>query len=200
MNKLLIFHQTDEKIEEMQLEDSQSMPYVSGNKLSVGNFKTGSASPILWTTRETLAKIDQTFEGPFAPIAGFCRVYEFPHKSYRHYTGEAIDIFGTPVSKDMPPWDQHLLFSNRLHLQMGNTQPFLPVAIGSRGTTVMVMQDMLNILGYIPDNIDGIFGSKTHAALRSFQRKSQLKDSGVCDMNTWQFLFQKTIDNKSLVE
>ncbi len=199
MNELLIYHQNTGKIESMELEDNQSMPYMEAGKLTVGDFKIGSTSPILWTTREVLTKIDQTFTSAFKPLSGFCRVYEMPHTYYRHYTGEAIDIFNTPVSAHMPAWDRMLLLTDRLHLQMGISQPFSPITKGSRGVTVMVLQDMLNLLGYTPDNIDGIFGDRTMAALKTYQRKSKLKANGVCDFNSWQFLFQDTMCNASLV-
>lgn len=51
------------------------------------------------------------------------------------------------------------------------TQPI--IKIGSTGAAVKYLQQSLNKLGYNPGSIDGLFGTKTNIAVRSFQN---LKD------------------------
>ena len=48
-----------------------------------------------------------------------------------------------------------------------------------RGSDVRVLQTMLNALGYHCGRVDGIFGDRTAAAVRSFQRRNGLKVDGI---------------------
>ena len=56
---------------------------------------------------------------------------------------------------------------------------------GSRGTQVKVLQWLLDDKGYDPGQADGIFGSKTLAALKAFQKAKGLSVDGICGKNTW---------------
>ena len=51
--------------------------------------------------------------------------------------------------------------------------------IGSRGNEVLAIQQRLNALGYGQLSEDGIFGTKTEAALRKFQRDYGLTVDGI---------------------
>lgn len=50
---------------------------------------------------------------------------------------------------------------------------------GSSGQAVRTIQDKLRRWGYFDGTVDGIYGSKTAAAVRSFQRKNGLTPDGV---------------------
>ncbi len=50
---------------------------------------------------------------------------------------------------------------------------------GSRGEAVADLQEMLIRLGYLNGKADGIFGERTQAALRQYQRANGLADTGV---------------------
>ncbi|MBQ7113804.1 MAG: C40 family peptidase [Clostridia bacterium] len=50
---------------------------------------------------------------------------------------------------------------------------------GSRGEAVRQMQGNLIYLGYLNDRADGIFGAKTDAAVRLYQRKNGLAADGI---------------------
>ena len=56
---------------------------------------------------------------------------------------------------------------------------------GSKGTEVTRLQTALNALGYDCGAADGIFGVKTEAAVRRFQRAQQLAVDGVAGRMTW---------------
>ena len=56
---------------------------------------------------------------------------------------------------------------------------------GSRGAMVTMLQNALNRAGYDVGNVDGLFGTRTQAAVRNFQRGQGLPQSGVVDFNTW---------------
>lgn len=56
---------------------------------------------------------------------------------------------------------------------------------GSRGTQVKVLQFLLNEHGYDCGEADGIFGSKTLAAVKAYQKAKGLSADGICGKNTW---------------
>lgn len=62
---------------------------------------------------------------------------------------------------------------------------------GSEGMDVRVLQEILNKLGYTLV-VDGIFGSKTYAAVTSFQVKHGLDVDGVVGPMTWKALESAT--------
>lgn len=55
---------------------------------------------------------------------------------------------------------------------------------GSRGDNVRKLQNVLNALGYNAGNVDGIFGSRTQAAVIRFQRAMGISSDGVVGKNT----------------
>ena len=63
------------------------------------------------------------------------------------------------------------------------TQPMLRT--GSRGDAVRKLQEMLNAKGYTCGNVDGIFGSKTYAAVLEFQKANSLGVDGIVGPLTW---------------
>lgn len=55
---------------------------------------------------------------------------------------------------------------------------------GSRGSEVRTIQEKLKRWGYYNGNIDGIYGSQTTSAVKSFQRKNGLTVDGIAGTNT----------------
>ncbi|WP_414586664.1 peptidoglycan-binding domain-containing protein [Scytonema sp. PCC 10023] len=60
---------------------------------------------------------------------------------------------------------------------------------GSKGDAVKAVQERLNFLGYGPLVADGIFGSKTEAAVKLFQKDKGLTVDGIVGNFTWDTLF-----------
>lgn len=56
---------------------------------------------------------------------------------------------------------------------------------GSRGNMVRILQQALEASGNSPGTIDSLFGTKTQAALRAFQRSARLPETGVANRDTW---------------
>ncbi len=76
--------------------------------------------------------------------------------------------------------------------QMKRILPNLPVLrYGSRGDAVKELQRMLNMVGY-GLKVDGIFGRRTLAAVRDFQKKNLLVVDGIVGVRTWSKLISKT--------
>lgn len=69
--------------------------------------------------------------------------------------------FASPPPKDSSPYDR----------------PYLKV--GNKGEDVLRLQRRLAELGYNPGPLDGIFGSRTEAAVREFQRRAGLQTDGI---------------------
>lgn len=67
----------------------------------------------------------------------------------------------------------------------GEGQAVFLLRLGSRGSDVIKLQTALNALGYDCGAADGIFGVKTEAAVRRFQRAQQLAVDGVAGRMTW---------------
>lgn len=63
------------------------------------------------------------------------------------------------------------------------TQPMLRT--GSRGDAVRKLQELLNAKGYTCGSVDGIFGSKTYAAVLAFQKTNGLAADGIVGSLTW---------------
>lgn len=59
------------------------------------------------------------------------------------------------------------------------------VQSGSRGADVTYLQQRLAGLGYKPGTVDGIFGSRTLAAVKVFQKDHGLTSDGIVGPKTW---------------
>jgi hypothetical protein len=62
------------------------------------------------------------------------------------------------------------------------------VRLGSRGEDVRHVQGLLQMAGHDPGPIDGIFGSRTDQAVRSFQGANRLVQDGIVGPMTWEAL------------
>lgn len=60
----------------------------------------------------------------------------------------------------------------------------LSVSYGSAGDTVKKLQSDLNKLGYSLE-VDGVFGTKTSAAVKDYQKKNKLVVDGIVGEKTW---------------
>lgn len=68
---------------------------------------------------------------------------------------------------------------------------------GSRGSEVRTIQEKLKRWGYYNGNVDGIYGSQTTAAVKSFQRKNGLTVDGIAGTNTLRAMGIYTSSNTS---
>jgi cell wall-associated NlpC family hydrolase len=60
--------------------------------------------------------------------------------------------------------------------------------VGSSGTQVAKLQNELKAAGFNPGPIDGEFGPRTAAAVKSYQRRNQLDVDGIVGPRTWKAL------------
>lgn len=70
------------------------------------------------------------------------------------------------------------------------------VKYGSSGNDVKTLQELLNSNGYSLD-VDGVFGSKTQAAVKDYQQKNNLAVDGIVGNNTWGALNKASTGNNT---
>ena len=63
------------------------------------------------------------------------------------------------------------------------SEEFTPLRNGSRGEEVVKAQEQLKILGFLWGKADGFFGSYTENAVKAFQAKNGLEETGVLDQS-----------------
>lgn len=80
-------------------------------------------------------------------------------------------------------------------MHFGETEPegiiFPETRVGSKGLTVVLLQQALVCRGYYKGKIDGDFGDKTHNALYQFRRASGMFGETVADMTVYKKLFSE---------
>ncbi|WP_413162387.1 peptidoglycan-binding domain-containing protein [Capilliphycus salinus ALCB114379] len=62
---------------------------------------------------------------------------------------------------------------------------------GTKGSKVITLQTRLQVKGYDPGPVDGVFGSRTQAAVIAYQQAKGLEGDGVVDEQTWTALSQE---------
>lgn len=78
-------------------------------------------------------------------------------------------------------------FGGVVEIPVETVQINLPVLrVGDRGDSVKALQLILNSIdGCSCGDADGIFGAKTYAALRIYQKENGLTVDGICGAETW---------------
>lgn len=214
MATILVYNQTTGKVERYIRGLNEAMPYVTGNTLSVREFRGSSNSDLLWTTKSFMeawnsfrAKWGSSIYVGYA----FKRIWQGGHSGMsQHYAGLAIDmgqnlsstnrdklrnlaidsnLFTYVEPKVLTPTWVHV--DKRYGTPACSTGGYPLLKQGSKGVYVMILQDALNYFGYNTGSIDGLFGSNTKLAVQRFQQTNRLSADGIVGCNSW-----KTIINK----
>ena len=113
--------------------------------------------------------------------------YNRHHIGYYVGNGICIEAKGTyygVVTSPLSHWDEVAEFKD---VSYGGEVPvveYVTMKKGSTGVEVKEFQAKLNVLGYNCGTPDGIFGNKTEAAVKDFQRASGLTVDGVAGEQT----------------
>lgn len=184
------------------------MPYVLDKTMTVGEFRGGSSSNILWTDKSMLDAWNSFRQGWGKSIFigyAFKRIWEGGHSAQsQHYAGVALDIGHTlspadrialwnyAISSGFWSYVEPLSLTNRwVHVDKRFGTPACPVGgypmltVGNRGVYVFILQDALTTLGFTTSGLDGIFGNGTAQAVSRFQNSAGLPATGVVDCITW---------------
>lgn len=71
--------------------------------------------------------------------------------------------------------------------QVQASRPLPTLRLGSKGDDVKYLQEALNYHGYTV-TVDSIFGKKTEAAVKQFQKSRKLTVDGIVGQKTWKEL------------
>lgn len=203
-NKFLIYPNLNEK---------DSMPYSTGNTLTVGEFRGSSNAAVLWTTTAAMEAWNLTRRnyGAGIPVGyAFKRIWEGGHgTTSQHYAGVAFDVGQSTTAANRKKihavatatgaWgyvEPLSMTPTWVHFDRRYGKPACPNTTagyptcrkGDRSTYVLILQDALNALGYSTGTLDGVFGNRTFTALQGAQRSFGLTADGICGCNTWKKL------------
>lgn len=78
--------------------------------------------------------------------------------------------------------------------QDGGDESMLPLNVGDRGDYVLYLQYGLRILCCSPGAADGVFGTGTFEAVKKYQNKYGITETGVVDKVTWNTLKEQIYD------
>ncbi len=208
MFTIYVYNPTLNSIEIYSRGNSDAMPYITGNTLTVGEFRANSTSSILWTDKRTMDAWNnfRSYWGkPIYVGYAFKRIWEGGHaNTSQHYAGTAFDTGQNLSSTEReklrtaasnsgywgyvepasiaPTW---VHFDRREGSPACSGVGYPLVKKGDKGVYVFVLQDALTRLGYTGSGLDGIFGSGTETAVKSFQTAKGLLSDGIVGCNTW---------------
>lgn len=136
-------------------------PPVQRNKLTARNFTQWGLYPFVEYTPEQVALAEAAAKGKISPADG-------------------------PVQKDEQTPAQSAGTATEGATE-GKTVTITLTTLrnGSKGNQVSTLQRLLNALGYDCGTVDGIFGSKTLAAVKAFQKAKGLEVDGIVGKATW---------------
>jgi hypothetical protein len=216
MAKILIFNNDTDRFETYYRSENSSMPYNSNSTLLVSEFRGSSNSSTLWTTKRTMQAWNSTryLFGSGIPVGyAFKRIWEGGHSGQsQHYNGTAFDVgqlwsnskraslrsiasssgvwtYVEPASLT-PTW---VHFDRRQSPYACSSGGYPVLRNGSISTYVLILQDALNTLGFSTGGLDGIFGSKTLASVKSYQTSRGLSSDGIVGCNTWRSLAENVL-------
>lgn len=216
MAKIKVYNNSTNRMETYYKGEEEAMPYNTGRTLKVKEFRGSSKSDLLWTDRNAmLAWNSQRYiYGKQIDVGyAFKRPWEGGHSSQsQHYSGLAFDVgqkmtesernqlYNSAVNSRVwsyveprsltPTW---VHFDKRNLNSACSTGGYPLIKRNSRGTYVLVAQDGLNTLGYKTGGLDGIYGSKTQEAVKSYQQKVGLSADGIIGCNTWRSLQEDVV-------
>ena len=211
MAKIKIYNNDTNRMETYYRGEQEAMPYVTGRTLTVKEFRGSSNSNLLWTEKRAMLAWNSQryiYGKPIKVGYAFRRPWEGGHSTLsQHYAGLAFDVGQTLTTTERnnlynsavnsgvwtyvepqiltPTW---IHFDKRRGNPACSTGGYPQIQMGSRGAYVMIAQDDLNTLGYKTGGLDGIFGSNTQTAVRSYQQNKGLAVDGIVGCNTWRSL------------
>lgn len=97
------------------------------------------------------------------------------------YTGDTVTVTGASGSwtKVLYNGQSGYVYSQYVSTAYTATASVTNLYYGCSGTAVRALQENLILLGYLNDTADGVFGSKTAAAVRLYQTKNGLTVDGI---------------------
>ncbi|MEN6635193.1 MAG: peptidoglycan-binding domain-containing protein, partial [Clostridiaceae bacterium] len=108
-----------------------------------------------------------------------------PTTVYNAATSVAVSLFQRTIND---PMDGVATGELQEHLFSAEAKPY-EIKLGDSGTDVESMQSRLNELGYYSEKVNGYFGVATEDALRAFQKKNQISEDSVFNVEDRDLLY-----------
>lgn len=210
MAKILIYNNSNNRIETYFKGEEEAMPYNNGT-LKVKEFRGASTSNLLWSDRRTMQSWNnfRTMYGrPIFVGFAFKRCWEGGHSNLsQHYAGVAFDV-GQNLNENGRTYLRNMAKASGYwrYVEPAQYTPrwvhfddrwvssgYPTISQGRTGIYVLVAQDALNTLGLPTGGLDGIFGNRTRTAVVTFQQNNGLSQDGIIGPITWNALMEQVV-------
>ncbi|MFG3166138.1 N-acetylmuramoyl-L-alanine amidase [Streptomyces sp. NPDC048200] len=179
-----VVRSSDGQITQMVRDKDTAWHARSGNATGIGIEHEGYIDDPTWFT-------DAMYRSSAALTAYLCNRYGIP-KDRAHIVGHS-EVPGNDHTDPGPNWNwtyyMQLVGGSTGGGGGGGVQLTFPsydtLRAGSSGAQVSAAQSLLNAQGFSVGTVDGSFGSKTTAAVTSFQQARGLGADGVVGARTW---------------
>jgi Putative peptidoglycan-binding domain-containing protein len=169
-----------------------------------------------------LTSVENTAQGAYDAGYYWCYYYEVPSnrasksvkrgnlskntywKKYKGYKGKVVDLAAEGSSGNQEESAQKVSDQKTNNQKTNNqktnnqkvnfTRTLKVVKKSMRGNDVLYIQKSLKTLGYSV-SADGVYGKKTAAAVKKFQKKNKIKADGKVNKKTWTAI-EKAVANK----
>lgn len=203
MATIFVFNNRTGDMERYTLDGGAAMPYNEGGTLTVREFLKGA--DVGWTDTATMEAFN-AFRGyygkPVVIVKGFVEVGDEAPDEKQHYVGAAFVLrpaAGNSVQElyraavDCGAWavvtapKNGTITVDARHMPSSTfiTRGFPTLARGASGNHVLLLQRMLNHLGFDAGAEDGRFGPDTEAAVRAMQTAFYLTEDGIIAYLEW---------------
>jgi len=216
MATIIVYNNEQNRMETYYREETDPMPYNTGNSLLVGEFRGSSQSEILWTERNAMVSFNlfrSLWGSPIYVGYAFKRPIEGGHAAQsQHYAGVSFDV-GQNLNNEQRAQMRNMARSSGLwtyvepvsisptwvHMDKRRGTPACetggyPVTReGDMGAYVLILQDGLNSLGYETGGLDGVVGPMTKNSVVQYQQSRGLVADGVVGCLTWTTLMHEIV-------
>ena len=204
---ILVYNHRRGRMERYARQLHDPMPYNAGGTLTVGEFRARSHSDLIWTGTHVMESWNATRSAWGRPIYvgyAFRRIGEGGHSNQsQHYAGTSFDVAQNlsaaerdrlrNLASSLGVWtyvEPAYLTPTWVHFDARKGTPACaagyPLLVeGLVGVYVCVLQDALATAGIPAVAVDGVFGPRTGAAVRSFQRENGMTPDGIVGCQTW---------------
>ncbi len=209
MATIFVYNSADGEVERYTRGVHEPMPYNNGRTLTVGEFTAGSRIETVWTDTDTMIAFNLLrllYNRPIHIVKGFVDPAEADASSRpQHLFGTAFilrpvkgsgsvrelcdaalktDAF---VGMERIGSDRDSLY---LDARYRPSRYFMSAGLpslsrGSRGNHVLTLQRCLDVFGFGPIALDGIFGCETECAVKRMQRLVLLTPDGIVGEIEW---------------
>ncbi len=210
MALIFVYNNMTGALERYNRAASEPMPYTTGGTLTVREFLGSNQTG--WTDTATMNAwnaLRSGFGQRISVVLGYAGLNDTACGDYmQHYAGTAFRLRPTSSAVPLSQLYDAAVESGAFSFVQPLTElssyvsadaryrpsdyflgfGFAPLAVGSRGNLVLLLQSLLQNAGHSPGGIDGIFGARTDTAVRSYQDETRQPRDGIVNKLEWESL------------